>query len=67
MRQKAKSLFEIIHAKFWFLFPRPAKVAGLLGGIHPCLFVSLSRMRFTVWAKADKATEEFPGTSCRKI
>ena len=23
MRQKAKSLFEIIHAEFWFLFPPP--------------------------------------------
>lgn len=43
--------------------PRPRKVAGLLGGIHPRFFVSLSRMRFTVWSKADKATEEFPGPS----
>ena len=73
MRQKAKYPFEIIHAKFWLLFPspifprHPCKVAGLLGGIHPRFFVSLSRMRFTVWAKADKATEEFPGPSCSKI
>jgi len=27
--------------------PRPRKVAGLLGGIHPRFFVSLSRLRHT--------------------